>query len=58
VTLYRAIRAREFPAVRIRGRLIVPAQALEAMIETALAEQDVVDAATWVQVPAQPAMKP
>lgn len=58
VTLYRAIRAREFPAVRIRGRLIVPAQALEAMIETALAEQDVVDAATWVQVPAQPGRKP
>ena len=30
MTLYRAIRAGEFPAVRIRGRLIVPAKALDA----------------------------
>ncbi len=48
VTLYRAIRAGEFPAVRIRGRLIVPAKALDAMADAALAEQTVVDAAGWV----------
>lgn len=48
VTLYRAIAAGEFPAVRIRGRLIVPARAVEAMAETALAERTVVDAAGWV----------
>lgn len=48
VTLYRAIRAGEFPAVRIRGRLIVPAKALDAMADAALAEQTVVDAAHWV----------
>jgi excisionase family DNA binding protein len=47
VTLYRAIAAGEFPAVRIRGRLIVPAGAVEAMAETAIAEQTVVDAAGW-----------
>lgn len=47
VTLYRAIRAGEFPAVRIRGRLIVPAKALEAMADAAVAEQTVVDAASW-----------
>ncbi len=48
MTVYRAIAAGEFPAVRIRGRLIVPARAVEAMAETAVAEQTVVDAAGWV----------
>jgi excisionase family DNA binding protein len=48
VTLYRAIRAGEFPAVRIRGRLIVPAKAVEAMVEAAVSERAVVDAADWV----------
>jgi excisionase family DNA binding protein len=36
MTLYRAIAAGEFPAVRIRGRLIVPAKALERLTEEAL----------------------
>ena len=48
VTLYRAIRAGQFPAVRIRGRLIVPAKAVEAMADAAAVEQTVVDAAGWV----------
>lgn len=48
VTLYRAIRAGEFPAVRIRGRLIVPAKAIEAMAEAAVAEQTVVE--PWIAV--------
>ncbi|WP_445185139.1 helix-turn-helix domain-containing protein [Pseudonocardia sp. Cha107L01] len=48
VTLYRAINAGEFPAVRIRGRLIVPAKAVEAMSDAAMVEQGVVDAAGWV----------
>jgi excisionase family DNA binding protein len=47
VTLYRAIRAGEFPAVRIRGRLIVPASALEAMSATTTSSGSVVDAAEW-----------
>lgn len=47
VTLYRAIAAGEFPAVRIRGRLIVPARAVEAMAEIAVAERTVVDASGW-----------
>ena len=46
--LYRAINAGEFPAVRIRGRLIVPAKALDAMVESAMASQSVVDARDWV----------
>ena len=48
MTVYRAIAAGEFPAVRIRGRLIVPARAVEAMVETAMTENTVVDAAGWV----------
>jgi excisionase family DNA binding protein len=47
VTLYRAIRAGEFPAVRIRGRLIVPASALEAMSATTVSNGTLVDAAEW-----------
>lgn len=48
MTLYRAIAAGEFPAVRIRGRLIVPARAIEEMVEAALADQGLIDAAEWV----------
>lgn len=47
VTLYRAIRAGEFPAVRIRGRLIVPASALEAMSATTVSRGSLIDAAEW-----------
>jgi excisionase family DNA binding protein len=50
VTLYRAIREGEFPAMRIRGRLIVPARAIEAMIDAAIAEQSVIDVAGWTVV--------
>ncbi|NMH97974.1 helix-turn-helix domain-containing protein [Pseudonocardia sp. K10HN5] len=47
MTVYRAIAAGEFPAVRIRGRLIVPAKAVEAMVDAAVADGSVVDAAAW-----------
>jgi excisionase family DNA binding protein len=47
MTVYRAIAAGEFPAVRIRGRLIVPARAVEAMAEVARVEHTVADAAGW-----------
>ncbi|MFG1635429.1 helix-turn-helix domain-containing protein [Pseudonocardia alni] len=50
MTVYRAIAAGEFPAVRIRGRLIVPAKAIEAIADLAVAEQTVVDASGWVPV--------
>jgi excisionase family DNA binding protein len=48
MTLYRAISAGEFPAVRIRGRLIVPAAAIEVLADAAVADQTVVDASGWV----------
>lgn len=49
VTLYRAISAGEFPAVRMRGRLYVPAQVLDDMTEAALQSGSVVDTADWVK---------
>jgi excisionase family DNA binding protein len=48
MTIYRAIAAGEFPAVRVRGRLIVPAEVLDAMAAAAVADQTVVDASFWV----------
>lgn len=48
VTVYRAIRAGEFPAVQVRGRLIVPAKAIDAMVDAAVEGGGLVDAAAWV----------
>lgn len=50
VTLYRAIRDGEFPAMRIRGRLIIPARAIDAMIDAAITENTVIDASGWAVV--------
>lgn len=47
VTLYRAIRDGEFPAIRVRGRLVVPALALDEMSCAAVTNRTVVDAAAW-----------
>lgn len=46
-TLYRAIRAGEFPAIKIRGRYVIPARAIDAMEDAALAGGGVVDTADW-----------
>lgn len=43
MTVYRAIRSGELPAVRIRGRWLVPARVVDALIataEAALANRD------------------
>ena len=48
MTVYRAIAAGQFPAVRIQGRLIIPAKVIEAMAQAALAGNMTVDAAAWV----------
>ncbi len=45
-TLYRAIREGEFPAIRVRGRYVVPAKAIDDMESNALAS-GLVDAADW-----------
>lgn len=44
-TLYRAIRADAFPAVRIRSRYVVPAQVLTQMIQDAIDTGACVDVA-------------
>jgi excisionase family DNA binding protein len=48
MTLYRQIEAGQFPAIRIRSRLVVPAKAIDDMSAAAVAEQTVVDAADFV----------
>jgi excisionase family DNA binding protein len=35
-TLYRAIRAEEFPAVRIRARYLIPTKVIDQLIEEAV----------------------
>jgi excisionase family DNA binding protein len=52
MTLYRAIRDQQFPAVRVRGRLVVPAQVIDAMGQASIQQGSVVDAADWVRRPA------
>ena len=42
-TIYRAIRAGSFPAIRIRARYVVPAAALRAMAATAVNNGGCVD---------------
>lgn len=37
VTLYREIRANRFPAIKIRGRYVVPAKAIDDLEQEALA---------------------
>ena len=48
-TLYRSIAAEEFPAVRIRGRLIVPVVVIEQIHQAALERNGVVNPITWVR---------
>ena len=48
-TLYRAIRAGTFPAIKIRGRYVVPAKAIDALEADALSS-GLVDAADYVTI--------
>ncbi|TCO45206.1 hypothetical protein EV646_109381 [Kribbella antiqua] len=47
MTLYRAIAAGEFPAVRIGRRLVIPARVLDRMGEAAISTGRVVTAAEF-----------
>lgn len=47
VTLYRAIHAQQFPAVKVRGRYVIPARVLDAIEDATLATGVVVDTADW-----------
>lgn len=46
ITVYRAINDGEFPAVRLRGRLIVPARVIDDLVEAALNTGALIDTAT------------
>ena len=50
MTLYRVIRAGEFPAVRIGRRLFVPAAVLDQLAESALSTGQLVSAADWKEM--------
>jgi excisionase family DNA binding protein len=52
VTIYRAIHAGEFPAIKVRGRYVIPTSVVDAMETAALTTGAVVDAAAWVQTDA------
>jgi excisionase family DNA binding protein len=54
MTLYRAIRDGQFPAVRIRGRLIIPAKAIDSIIDAAVERGRLVDASEWVAADERP----
>ena len=47
MTLYRAIAAGEFPAVRIGRRIVVPARVLDDMAAAALTMGTTVDSSDW-----------
>lgn len=47
VTIYRAIRAGEFPAVKIRKRYVIPRRALELLVDDVMVSGSCVDTATW-----------
>ena len=47
VTIYRAIRAGEFPAVKIRKRYVVPQKAIELLVEDVMATGGCVDTSEW-----------
>lgn len=52
MTLYRSIAANEFPAVRIRDRIVVPARAIDEMEAATLEQHSIVNAADWATQPA------
>lgn len=54
MTLYRAIQAGEFPAIRVRNRIIVPARAIDEIEQAAVTSNSVVDAVDFT-TPAPPA---
>jgi excisionase family DNA binding protein len=49
ITIYRAINDGEFPAVRVRGRLTIPAKVIDALVDTAKRSHSLVDPADWVR---------
>lgn len=49
VTIYRAIHDGEFPAIKVRGRYVIPSSAVDALEAAALASGGVVDTGDWIR---------
>ena len=49
VTLYRAIHEGQFPAIKIRGRYVIPAKILDQMEDAAIASGALVNSADWAE---------
>jgi excisionase family DNA binding protein len=47
MTLYRAIRGGQFPAVQLMGRLIIPARVIDDIIDAAIESGVLVDTEDW-----------
>jgi excisionase family DNA binding protein len=58
MTLYRAIREGQFPAIRVRGRVIIPARVIDALVDAAATSGELVDAADWVSIDPSPEESP
>jgi excisionase family DNA binding protein len=53
LTVYREIRAGRFPAIKFRGRYVVPARAVKAMEDAAVDSGALVDPSNWVSLDAE-----
>jgi excisionase family DNA binding protein len=49
MTVYRAIQAGEFPAIKVRGRYVIPARAIDEIEDAALSSGAVVNVAGWAE---------
>lgn len=47
MTVYRAIQAGEMPAIKVRGRYVIPSRVFDEMEDAALTSGAVVSAANW-----------
>ena len=53
LTVYREIRAGRFPAIKFRGRYVVPARAIQAMEDAAVDSGALIDPSSWVGLVAE-----
>src|SRR4029078_3746584 len=58
VTIYRAIRAGELPAVKIRKRYVVPRRAIDMLVDDVVTTGSCVDTAEWTSSWRQPVGAP
>jgi len=54
MTLYRAINAGQFPAIKIRGRITVPYLVIARLIDAAVTSGALVDTAAWTAAQPNP----